>query len=611
MKNIIIALFFLSSSFMYAQNNFMPVKQIKPGMKGKGLTVFEGDEIESFDVEIIDVIYNYYPDRDIILVKLIDDKTEHTGVAAGMSGSPIYINEKLIGALAYRYGEFMKDPIAGVTPIEEMKQIFHKEKIRSLESINIKNQESIYSKYYLNPHSQENVDMLSLLDEKADNNYQKIQPIKTPLVITGLQPSLYKKINQRFDKLNITLLPGGKVKTDPTTKNVDLVPGSAVGAVIVNGDFDISAVGTVTYRDGDKILAFGHPMLDAGPVNLPMAKATVITTLSSYWASNKLAVSTDIIGNIKQDRSPGIMGIIGGKAPLIPVSVTVNSKLHQEKEYNFNIADDRSNYTRIPVFLWITLLNTLESARIANGDYALKLNGCMKIKNSTDINFDNFYSGGASGFYSGSGYDIAEAAYDIAMTLGSILTNKFQPIKIEQLLLNFEAIPGQKSARIEKIYFNKKTVKPGEKLKVILHLTPYLGKTIELSEQIVIPKNVSSKTVTLTIGGKNEITGWELRAGKAKFIPNNFAELIKILNKRRKNNDIIIQLKMKDNGAILHGQEFYSLPPSINSVLRQEKAQKTFKSLNEKIIKEWIISTDYGITGGRKINLRIQNSNEF
>ena len=607
MRRIFIVLFLLSTSLIYAQNDFLPLKDVKPGMKGVGLTVFESNEIESFEVEIIDVLYNYYPDRNIILVKLIGDRIEHTGVAAGMSGSPIYIDQKLIGALAYRYGEFMKDPIAGVTPIEEMLQIFEKEKKRSLESPNIRDQESIYIKHYLNPQSQQKVDLLSLLEDQAGNRSQKIQQIETLFVMTGLQHSVYQKISQRFDQLNITLLPGCKVKPAPSTKKEELVPGSAVGAVIVNGDFNISAVGTVTYRDGNKILAFGHPMLNAGPVNVPMAKSTVITTLSSYWASKKLAVSTDIIGNIKQDRSPGIMGVIGEMPPMIPVRVTVKSKLHSEKEYNFNIADDRSNYTRIPVFLWITLLNILESARIANGDYALKLNGNIKIENSEDVNFENFYSGSAAGFYGGSGLDISEAAYDIAMTLGSILTNKFQPVKVKQLLLNFEAIPGQKSARIEKIYFNKKILKPGEQLKVILHLKPYRGKIIELSKQIVIPKNVSSKTVTLTIGGKNEITGWELSAGSGKFVPDDFAELIKILNKRRKNNDIIIQLKVKDNGAILHGHEFYSLPPSIHSVLSQEKTQKTFKLVTEKIIKEWVISTDYGITGGRKISLRIKN----
>jgi len=407
------------------------------------------------------------------------------------------------------------------------------------------------------------------------------------------------------------LLPSGKLKPQLPSQEYELLPGSAVGAVIVNGDFDISSVGTVTYRNGDKILAFGHPMLDAGPVNIPMAKATVVTTLSSYWASNKLAVSTDIIGNIRQDRSPGIMGVLGEVPPMIPVRVTVRSKLHEEKVFNFNVADDPANYTRLPVFLWITLLNTLESARIANADYALKLTGSIKIKDSETVYFDNFYAGGGSGFYGRAGYDMAEAAYDIAMTMGSILTNKFSPVKIEQLLLNFEAIPGQKSAQIEKIYFNKKTVKTGEKLKVILRLKPYLGKIVELSTQIKIPDNLSLKTVTLAIGGKEKINGWEIKSGAAKFVPSDFPELVRILNRRRKNNGIYIQLKTKDTGAILHGKEFPTLPPSINRVMSHEKSQKTFKKLSEKIIKEWTILTDYSITGGRKVNLDVEKNSTF
>jgi len=611
MKNFIVTLIILFNSFLYAQNDFLSVTEIKPGMRGVGLTVFEGSNIESFEVKIIDVMYNYYPGRDIILVKLLGDRTDHTGVVAGMSGSPVYIEEKLIGALAYRLGDFMKDPIAGITPIEEMFEIFHKEKKRAIESPNINKQESIYTKYYLDPQNQNKVDLLSLLAEKPSNRSQKIKPIETPFVMTGLQPSVYQKLSERFDQMNLPLLPGGKLNPRSTADNKKLVPGSAVGAVMVNGDFDISSVGTVTYRDGDKILAFGHPMMDAGPVNIPMAKSTVVTTLSSYWASNKLAVSTDIIGNIRQDRSPGIMGVLGEVPPMIPVRVTVKSKLHEEKIFNFNLADDPANYTRLPVFLWITLLNTLESARIANADYALKLTGRIKIKDSEIIKFDNFYAGGASGFYGRAGYDMAEAAYDIAMTTGSVLTNKFSPVKIEQLLLNFEAIPGQKSARIEKIYFNRKLVKPGENLKIILHLKPYLGKIIELSRQIEIPNNLSSKTVTLAIGGKNEVTSWEIKTGAGKYVPSDFSELVKILNRRRKNNRIYIQLKSKDTGAIIHGKEFSTLPPSINRVLNNEQAHKTFKSLSEKIIKEWTISTDYSIIGGRKLDIRIQNGNKL
>jgi hypothetical protein len=611
MKNLIVILIILFNSYLYAQNDFLPITEIKPGMKGVGLTVFEGSKIDTFEVKIIDVMYNYYPGRDIILVKLLGDRTDHTGVVAGMSGSPVYIKEKLIGALAYRLGDFMKDPIAGITPIEEMLEIFQKEQKRAIESPKQNHQESIYSKYYLDPQNQEKVDLLSLLTEKLGNKSQKIRPIETPLVMTGLQPSVYQILSERFDQMNLPLIPGGEIKQRLTVENKKLVPGSAVGAVIVNGDFDISSVGTVTYRDGDKILAFGHPMLDAGPVNIPMAKATVVTTLSSYWASNKLAVSTDIIGNIRQDRSPGIMGVLGEAPPMIPVRVVIKSKLHEEKIFNFNIADDPSNYTRLPVFLWITLINTLESARIANSDYALKLKGTIKIKDSENVIFDNFYGGGASGFYGGAGYDMAEAAYDIAMTTGSVLTNKFSPVKIEQLLLNFEAIPGQKSAKIEKIYFNKKTVKPGEKLNVILHLKPYLGKIVEISKQIVVPNNISSKTVTLVIGGKNEVTDWEIKSGAGKYVPSDFSEQVKILNRRRKNNRIYFQLKTKDTGAILHGKEFPTLPPSINKVLNHEKAQKTVKFLSEKIVKEWTISTDYSITGGRKINIRIQNGYKF
>jgi hypothetical protein len=607
MRQILFAIIFCSASLLFGANTeIMPLKDIKPGMRGTGLTVFENNQIEQFDVEIIDIVHNFFPQRDLILIKLLGEKVNHTGVVSGMSGSPIFINDKLIGALAYRIGNFMKDPIAGVTPIEQMLEIFTKEKFRDQEIVSIAQQTSANLTNYFFNHNLEKFDIFKLLKLQQPSNLTGAKPIEIPLVISGLSPLLYQKINDQFTDSNFILLPGGKLDQTEIKGGEELNPGSAAAGIIVGGDFDVSAVGTVTYRDGDKILAFGHPFFDSGPVNIPLAGAKIVTTLSSLYASNKFAVASDIIGNIRQDRATGIMGVIGEIPPMIPVNVKVSSPIGAEKKFQFKLASDRSVATIIPVYLWITLLNALQTARLGGGDYALKLNGRINLEKYPDVILNNFYAGGSTGFFDGTGSDIPEAAYDIVMTLAPLLVNDFEPPKIQGIDLEFVAQPGQKLAEIEKIFYDKEEVNPGDSLNIIIFLKPYRGKRIELSKRIYIPKNIVSDNITLAVGGAQEITRWEYQAGIGRFMPSNFNELVTLLNQKRKNTAIVIQLKIMDSGAMLHGREFPTLPPSVYEIMRDKKAQKIYNSITEKIVNEWSVPLDFEIRGGSRFKLVVK-----
>ncbi len=607
MKQIFLAIIFCAASFLYGSTSeIMSLKDVRPGMRGTGLTVFENNQVEQFDVEIIDIFNDFSPQRDLILVRLLGEKVNHTGVVSGMSGSPIYINNKLIGALAYSVGIFMKDPIAGVTPIEQMLEIFTKENVRDQEFIINARQTSTHIKSFLSVHPREEFDIFELLKSPPVLNAPIMKPIATPLVMSGLSPSLHSKISNQFANTNFILVSGGKEQ--PDTKAVEgLTPGSAVAGVIVAGDFDISAVGTVTYRDGDRILAFGHPFFGGGPVNIPLARAKVITTLSSLYASNYFAVATEIVGNIRQDRSTGIMGMIGEIPPTIPINVKVSSPITPSKNYHFKIANDRSTAMITPIFLWITLLNALESARLGTGDYALRLKGRIDLEKYSDVILDNFYAGGSAGVYDGSGMDISEAAFDIVMSLAALLANDFEPPNIRSLDLEFFAQPGQKLAKIEQIFYDREEVTPGDSLNVIIFIRYYQGKRVELNKRIFIPENIASDKITLAIGGAGEIAGWENQAGIGRFSPSNLNELVTLLNRKRNNNDVIIQLKVADSGAVLHGLEFPTLPPSIYEIMRDKKTHKIYDSMTEKIVREWSIPLNLEVRGGRQFRLVVRH----
>ncbi|MCU0645867.1 MAG: hypothetical protein MUC94_16605, partial [bacterium] len=544
----------------------------------------------------INIVHNFMPKRDLVIVRLLGEKVNHTGVVAGMSGSPIYIGDKLMGALAYSLGIFMKEPIAGITPIEEMLEIFNREKIRDQELITLTNNTPAYV---------EKFDLFAQLQQLKSPQLQDFKPIAIPFVYSGFHPSILEKFSSHFEQLNFIPLPGGKLDPNESEARQTIAPGAAIAGSIINGDFDISAVGTVTLRDQNKILAFGHPFFNNGPVNIPMAEAKVITTLSSLYASNKYAVATNIIGTIRQDRSTGIMGIIGEIPPAIPVHVRINSPISQEKTFKFMVANDRSSYNIVPVFLWMTLINALESARMGMGDYAIKLTGRIDLENAADVILDDFYSGAANPISIGSGQDISAAAVDIVMTLSALLLNNFETAKINKIDLTFHAQPGRKLAIIEKIFYDKQIITSGDSLTVIASVRPYQGKVFEVKKRIRIPQNLPEKNIIIAIGGRPEVAAWEAQAGIGRFSPENFSELVDLLNRKRKNTDIIIQLRSADKGAILHGREYPSLPPSIFQILADKKTQKIYDSMNEKILAEWTIPVDFEVFGGRKFNLTV------
>lgn len=605
MKKLIFVLLFCSVSWLYGAVVIIPLKDVNPGMRGTGYTVFEGYQIEPFDVEVINIVHNFRPKRNLIIVKLLGEKVNHTGVVSGMSGSPIYIGDKLMGALAYSLGIFMKEPIAGITPIEEMMEIFDREDIREQELAAVTNRASPFLADNLPFPNSEKFDLFAQFQYLKTAHVQDFRPIEIPVVFSGFDLNVFEKIKDHFQPLNFIPMPGGKIEPADAEAKQTIKPGSAIAGSIISGDFDISAVGTVTLRDENKILAFGHPFFNNGPVNIPMAEAKVITTLSSLLSSNKYAVATNIIGNIRQDRSTGIMGIIGEIPPMIPVHVRINSPLSPDKTFKFKVANDRSSYNIVPVFLWMTLINALETSRMGMGDYAIKLSGRIELENAADVILDDFYSGAANPNSIGSGQDISAAAFDIVMTLSALLLNNFEPAKVNKIDLTFHSQPGRKLAVLEKVYYDKQMIAPGDSLTIIATVRPYQGKAIELKQQIQIPENLPEKNIIIAIGGRSEIIAWETQAGIGRFKPGNLRELVDQLNRKRKNTDIIIQLRSVDKGAILHGREHPSLPPSIFQILTDNKTPKIYDSMNEKILGEWSIPVNLEIFGGRKFNLTV------
>ena len=304
----------------------MPLKEVKPGMKATAWTVFQGTEPEPVPVEIIGRLKNVWgPNQDVIVAKM-GGKASRTNVAGGMSGSPVYINGKLIGAVALRLSVFSPDAICGITPIELMLEINDFDKSRPADA---RTPDKVVAR-----NREVAVPSEMLAQARRGGRRGRICRAgcrrwcrsKRRWFFPGFHDSALREFGPMFQQLGITAVQGGAAGSDlHTTKPApgwenSLNPGDAVAGVLVAGDMSVTGIGTVTYNDGKRVLAFGHPFFNLGPVNMPMSKGEVVMVLASAFQPNKMANATEIVGALHQDRHSGIMGVLGEKSEMIPVT---------------------------------------------------------------------------------------------------------------------------------------------------------------------------------------------------------------------------------------------------------------------------------------------------
>ncbi len=588
----------------------MPVDEVRPGMIGVAKTVFTGTEIEEFKVKVLDIMQNFFPKRDIILVRLLGDKAEHAGVVAGMSGSPVYIDGKLVGAIAYRFGDFPKDPVAGVTPIQSMLEVVERDRYREQELATVPGGGSEYLNVALGfePPTWEVFVPASLRKTNEALTASGLRPIETPLLFGGFGSGVLSTCRDLLGKLGFQVMQTGIGSSSSDGEPIPVEPGGAVSGVILDGDMSIAATGTITYRSGNRILGFGHFLFNNGAVSLPMAQARILTTLASYSSSNKMAVTTDVIGTIHQDRSTGIMGIIGQQPEMFPVHVAYHSSLGGGEEFRFRVTDERSINSLTPLFLRVALLNAIESARLAAGAQTTVVKGSIRIKDYGEVRLDNFYAGQRFTSFVGFLNDALQSTGEVVAALGSLMLNDFVIPKIESVDLSFTTIPGQLRATVEKVWYDKTEVEPGDTLNLTIFLQRYQGGVEVVRQKVEIPKSVTSRLISVLIGGGPSVQQWERRVAPRKYQPQNFREVVDLLNNRRRNDRLYIQVQELDRGALVDGQELPALPPSVLSVMNSNKTAGSVTTLRYRLVSEKAIPMKFAVSGLRTIRLRVKST---
>ncbi|HEV2699956.1 MAG TPA: SpoIVB peptidase S55 domain-containing protein, partial [Terriglobales bacterium] len=470
---VVYAVVLSSSTLAQTQKpvEIIPLEQVHAGMRGVAYTVFQGTKPESMDVEVLGVLKNANgPKGDIILVRLGGAKAEYTGVVAGMSGSPVYLNGKLAGAVAFRIGEFSKEPIAGVTPISEMLEISALDSTPSMVPVQAKSN-SLMTK----------TSGPSVSSTSTDGFANYLKPIETPLVFSGFSEDAVRKFAPQFASQGVVPVMGVGSASD--IKQPDpLVPGSAVSAILVRGDMDIAATCTVTYIDPTRLLACGHPLLQFGVIDLPMTKAQVVATLPSPLNAFKIVNATETVGSFVQDRHTGILGEFGKKPEMIPVTLTIHGGT-TPKTFHYEVLN---NARLSPVAISTTVYNALHGVNEYGDETTYTMTGAISVTGFPEVKLQDMFT-------SADGMQPAAmmAASAIGGSFGRIFDNAYNTPEIKGLNLDFDITNDRRWARLESARTDVSEARPGDEITVEILLRPYRGEAVIEHVPVRIPTSAS------------------------------------------------------------------------------------------------------------------------
>ncbi len=564
-----------------AKEELMPQSQIKRGQKGICRTVFQGAEIKPFDFEILGNMKGMLgPGLDVYLAQLSGPDAGYTGVVSGMSGSPCYINGKLIGALSYRFGSFTKEPIAGITPIQDMLKIFE---------IPERNQTPVQKVYYPQSYA-EAAEKMQLASGSVNfqGNPLTFQPIATPLTLSGIRPEIIKEYEPWLTKMGFHTMMGssGGANGHPQAPK-KLEMGGAIAGQMVRGDISMSGTGTVSYIDGNRVLAFGHPFFGTGHVQIPMATAYIHHILVSAMGSSKMAEDGREVGTITQDRLTAIAGINGLRTRMIPVQVNIKDATGVDlRQVNFEVFQD-PGYT--PMLMAMSIQNSLSDRLQFNTGGNIKADGKMQVNGKT-LRINGFYS------TTPQGKAPVLAARDLANTLFQLWNNPFEVPAIKNIQLNYTLAPETRVAAIEHVWSNRKEVRPGESINVHVRLKTFRNETVVRNLKVQVPSDVPYGPTALMVSDASVLNALEnsIKSGYASY-----QELLTDLDQTREQDRMYLKWIVESPGISVDSQVYAKMPPSVIEQLDGVENQSSTVPLRRSPGTEYSLPTGYDLRGQR------------
>ena len=608
-----LALLLFLAAGLPAQSRTFPVDELRAGMVGIGKTVFEGDRLDEFKVHILGVLRNVIGTRrNLILARLEGGPLANTGVIAGMSGSPVYIDGRLLGAVSYSLGQFSKEPIAGITPIDEMTEAATfagpRRQAARVELQMPLTPESLRTSLrqaftWMRPFAESPADVQVFGGTGLNAGIGTLlRPIATPLTLGGFDAGVIDPVASAFSDQGFvpvmagsSLLPSGLAQSAGTAvQRTPLRPGDPVGVALMSGDLEFGATGTVTDIVGNRVYAFGHPFYGLGPTQFPMTRAHVLTVLPSLASSMKIASTGDVIGTVQQDRATTIAGTLGPGPAMIPVRISLTSERGTKKTFQMAIVNDQL-FT--PMLAYLSIANTLSAYERQNGAASYVVRGSASVKDHGAVAFEDLFTGDQS--------SAGAAAYVVA-PINFLLRNAFEDVEIDGLNLEIDASEEPRSATIERVWVDGARPKPGARVDLKVLLRTYRGEEITRTLPLEIPASALG-AVSVMVSDGARLSQWEARELQIQPLQTRgLPQMMRVLNNARKNNRLYVRLLGRDAGAVVKGESLSSLPPSVLAVMESDRNGGSFRPLQNAMLGEWEISTEYAVLGTRTLTLTIE-----
>jgi hypothetical protein len=582
-----------------ATQPMFPLSEVHAGLHGTAYTVLVGSKPEAIDLEILGVLRDAIgPGKDMILARLLGTKAEYDGVVAGMSGSPVYIDGKLVGAIGFRIGQFTKEPIAGITPIAQMLEVAKEDDRPSAIS-------SVVASIPDASPDSANAASALVADQPAGTSAStpwstgadaEVHPIETPLVFDGFSPQAIQMFQQRFHAYGLTPVSGLGSATPNAVDPAPVVPGSAISAIIVSGDFDMAATCTVTYVDPKRLLACGHPITRFGDVSLPMTKAQVVTTVASSLEPMKIINTTETVGSFTQDRESGILGVFGKKASMIPVTLALGG-IAQPHTYHFAVVE----HPRLTsAALLATVYQAMQDTNGYNDPSTDELRGTISVAGYPDVHIDDWFAATSQEPAS------LAVAIAVAQRFESLYSNPREMPSIRQVSLTLDSSPGRQSARLDGARVLESRVHAGDHVTVEATLHPYREPQRILRWTVALPATLPPGQVRLLISDGTTLDHTLHLIPNPSAPPLGLGTTIVRLNQMHPNNLLYATLLAPVPQATVQGQDLPAVPLSMANVLQPVENNGSFSIDGETAIALAPEHLNMAVTGSQIVTMDIQ-----
>jgi hypothetical protein len=547
---------------------YMPVEEVQPGMIGVGKTVFQGTRIDTFEAEILGVLRNVFgPKSDMILARLSGGPLAQTGVIAGMSGSPVYIDGKLIGAVGYAIGPiFVNEPIAGITPIGEMVALFDRPDTVAYEQVGQSNH--------------------AALDEIGS-----VRPVAVPLMLSGFAPQAVAEFREELMGFGFGPLRGGG-GADTTLSEGSFEPGASLGVQLIRGDMSVTGIGTLTHRIGNRVVGFGHEMLSMGTTEMPMTAAYIHHILSSQMSSFKLGVATHPMGIIVQDRIPGIAGVVGRQANMMPVRVEITSP-GSDRTFEMDVLQSR---LLGPVLVNMAVTSALMSAEKLSGETTVEGAVNLYLRDRTPIRIENTFSGSR-----GAGL----AILGLTQPLAQIMRNTFEPVVIDSVIFQMSVHERTRAARIVGVRLSQDHFEPGDTLNVDVMVAPLLGASKTVSLSLKIPHYASKGRAILQVMSAQASRLQDAKRAPALYEAKGIDDVLRIISAPGRNDVLVVELLSGEQTITVAGHEVGVLPGSVVMALSQARESDVVQQARQTVLGRVKKPTDYVLVGNQTVLLNI------